>query len=70
MNLWGVAEEELYAIAMENSPILLPYQFDNLETILESSDKGGWSEFADMQMYILTNRAKIQGLSVWYILVC
>lgn len=59
LSFWERTQEELYEIAMENTPKLLPYLFKNMEDILvEAADVNFPHE---MEMYILTNKIKING---------
>lgn len=59
LSLWDITQEELYEIAMENTPKLLPYLFKNMEDILvEAADVNFPKE---MEMYVLTNKTKING---------
>lgn len=61
MSLWNATTEELYAIAMENTPTLLPYRFENLENVLEHLENYSCPVFPGLNMYILTNHLKIYG---------
>ncbi|MBQ6844085.1 MAG: hypothetical protein IJO60_05550 [Agathobacter sp.] len=61
VDFWGVTTEELYHIAMENTPKLLPYKFENLENILVKNGYESLAAFPDCNMYILTNRVKVHG---------
>jgi len=58
LQFWGIEEDELYKIAMENTPKLLPYIFRNMEDVLPDFEMPFPKE---MEMYILTNQIKIIG---------
>lgn len=55
LSLWNITKENLYAIAMKNTPKLLPYQLDGMEKVL------GIDAQEDVSMYVLTNQFKIYG---------
>lgn len=61
LNLWNTDTESLYQIALENTPRLLPYKFENLENIIFEGEHEIISELQDFDMYILTNKLKIHG---------
>lgn len=61
LSLWSITTEELCKIAIENTPILLPYRFDSMDNILEELHFYKHSEFNYLNMYILTNKLKIHG---------
>lgn len=73
INIWKVTEEELYKVAYENTPKLLPMTLQTMgEVIREMCEKvcGNFTEereesFDDeMPLYILTNRKKTYGAAV------
>lgn len=61
MSLWNATTKDLYAIAMENTPVLLPHRFENLENVLEHLEQHTCPLFVGLNMYILTNHLKIHG---------
>ena len=61
LKLWNVSEKELYEIALENTPKLLPYKFDSITSILSPETKYYIPWIDQVQMYILTNNLKIHG---------
>lgn len=56
-NMWGVDAETLYQIALQNTPNIHPYKFDNLDYLVQK----GLSDAEDVPMYLLTNWTKIFG---------
>ena len=61
LSLWGVTTEDLYKIAMENTPNLLPHRFESMENLLEKVERHPLPAFTDYNMYVLTNKIKIHG---------
>lgn len=61
LNLWEVPLEELYTIAMENTPKLLPYRFDPMEKLLEHLVDNSLPLSSELQINVLTNQIKIHG---------
>ena len=66
LRFWNIDEEELYEIALSNTPKLLTHRLDNLHSILTEviSDS---SEFADQEVfpiYVLSNQYRTYGASV------
>ncbi len=59
--LWDVSLEELYFIALDNTPKLLPHRFESFENMLERINFKDASSFSEWNMFILTNRLKIHG---------
>lgn len=59
--LWETTLEELYAIAMENTPKLLPYRFDPMEKLLEHLVDSSLPFSPELQMHVLTNHIKVHG---------
>ncbi len=57
LNLWNITPSELYRIAVANSPTLLPYQFENINTYADNYPC--WLD--EIEVYILTNQPKIHG---------
>lgn len=63
LQLWGITKEELYRTAMSNTPRLLPYQLEDMKTLLNSLTPQHFPWFDGLEMYILTNHLKIHGAS-------
>lgn len=68
--LWKVNTEQLYEIAKKNTPFLLPYEIETMESVLktcinENSSFGDVDEeeLAVCPMSILTNKPKLYGAS-------
>lgn len=61
--LWNIDVETLYRIALENTPRLLPYKFENLDHLIFEEEYESLSELHQFNMYILTNKLKIHGAS-------
>lgn len=61
LELWDITTEDLYTIAMKNTPNLLPHRFESMENLLEHLDHKSFSTLCDLNMYILTNKLKIHG---------
>lgn len=62
LSFWDIKQEELYEIAMENTPKLLPYLFKNMDDILVEAADVNFPQ--EMEMYVLTNKMKIHGATV------
>ena len=62
LSFWNINEDELYQIAMKNTPNLLPYRLEPMDKLLESFDDSLPLLF-DTKMYVLTNSIKIHGAS-------
>ena len=65
MEQYGVTEEQLYGLAMENTPVLMKMIIEPVETIISelsgvSFDKRG----CDIQMYVVTNQQRTGGAGV------
>lgn len=63
LKYWNVTTERLYEVAQKNSPVLLPYSFENMTKYLEKSCNLPITENS-LPLYILTNESKIYGASV------
>lgn len=63
LSLWKTTTEELYSIAKQNTPTLLPHRLDKMEDILENITQENFHEEVDSKMYVLTNNLKIHGSS-------
>ena len=65
LDYWGVSQDELYDIAMANTPELLPYKFEDMMQIMMIMAREGNVPFSwhnkRQPMYILTNLYKING---------
>jgi len=61
LSLWNICEEELYHIAMVNTPQLLPYMYQPMEKMLEHLMDSPLPFASDLHMSILTNKLKIHG---------
>lgn len=63
--LWGVREEELFAQAMKNTPVLLPFELKSMEAIvneaLEIEEEAGDATEDLVPMYVLTNTSRLNG---------
>ena len=64
LKLWGINAEELHEFATENTPKILPYRFENLAYVLEKWLGNSSSIDLDINMYMLTNKVKINGAVV------
>ncbi len=60
---WEIGEEELYAKAAANTPVLLPYEFGSMLSILRSITGISIPEEDEekQSMYVLSNRQKMYG---------
>ena len=61
MELWNIDVNELYEIALANSPELLPYQFESIGSILPINSEMYMPWIEQMEMYVLSNKLKIHG---------
>jgi len=61
LSLWNICEEELYHIAMVNTPQLLLYMYQPMEKMLEHLMDSPLPFASDLHMSILTNKLKIHG---------
>lgn len=62
LSLWDTNAEELFDIAKENSPQLLPYYLDDIYSVMDQSDACVPSP-ASPRIYVLTNSDKLFGAS-------
>jgi hypothetical protein len=63
MEYWNIDLHSLYDLALENTPKLLSYHFENMADYLVS--QCNWKPCEDhMPMYLLTNHLKIHGACV------
>ncbi len=65
LNFWGIDEEELYLLAMKNTPSLLPFELKSMVSILKNLliDESDF-ENAPYTMYVLSNIYRTNGASV------
>lgn len=66
LDFWNVSPDDLYALAMENTPLLLGYHLQNmahvLENILTEDSSLALEEFSTLvPMYVLTSKTKFHG---------
>lgn len=68
LKYWGIEEKQLYQDAYKNTPKLLPYQLEDMETLIKESMLSVPSDipFEECPMYILTNSAKLNGATVLF----
>lgn len=67
LSLWDITKDDLYALAMTNTPKLLQYDLRNMTDVLKELLCGGSKFPAEFSaddafpMYLLSNRAKLNG---------
>lgn len=63
LDFWSITPDELYQDALNNTPQLLPYQLENMESLLLGCMQNAPSDLplAECPVYILTNHAKLNG---------
>lgn len=67
LSLWDITKDDLYALAMANTPKLLPYDLRNMTDVLKEllwEDQCFPGEFSSQEvfpMYLLSNRRKLHG---------
>lgn len=61
MDLWNIHTDELYSIALENTPHLLPYLFEDIEVLLQELSSEKIPVPDEFNLYLLTNQYKIHG---------
>lgn len=68
MRVWDVTLEELYDIAMENTPKLLEYEVEDIQTIVKelmqvpcAKEDNEPLGIDDISMYVLSNKARVDG---------
>lgn len=66
LDFWSITPDQLYQDARINTPQLLPYQFENMEALLQECMHPLSSDLPLSQepVYILTNRSKLNGATV------
>lgn len=69
LEFWNITADELYKIAVENTPRLLPFELKSLKDILSSSvlemniKDDAKKQDTQIPMYVLTNASKLYGAS-------
>ncbi len=66
LSFWNISKDDLYALAMENTPKLLTYDLKNMTEVLNGLLKAEFSSSLDapssaFPMYVLSNRNKLNG---------
>jgi len=67
LSLWDITRDDLYALAIANTPKLLPYDLRNMSDVLKEllcEEKSFPAEFSTndaFPMYLLSNRSKLHG---------
>lgn len=66
LSFWNISTEELYTLAMENTPKLLPYHLQSMAEVLADLFCGDAlssadADFPPFAMYVLSNTGKING---------
>ena len=61
LELWNLSTEQLYKVAKQNSPTLLPFLLEPMEHALCNLIDTNLSFFEELPLYILTNQLKING---------
>lgn len=63
LELWDVTIDEIYQLARQNTPVLLPHLLIPMAEMLRAHPTIDLLDFADIPMYILTNTYKTNGAS-------
>lgn len=63
---WDITKDDLYALAMDNTPKLLSYDLKNMTDVLKNLFKTEFTEAVDecshtFPMYVLSNQSKLNG---------
>lgn len=66
LSYWNLSNEELYTLAMKNTPKLLRYHLQNMSDVLEELfrvERPDWmdNDFEPIPMYVLSNVCKLHG---------
>lgn len=61
LELWGIAPEELYPLAAENTPRLLPLRFHHIYDVIGYQELEDEPLIPDPQMYVFTNQLEVHG---------
>lgn len=64
LDMWHVTSEEIYQLALKNTPTLLPHLFTPMSELLKAHPTAGQLPCNEIPMYILTNTYKTNGASV------
>ena len=69
LDFWHITSNELYELAAKNTPVLLPFEFKNMEEVLKtlypeiSAETSDTASEPELPMYVLTNHSKLYGAS-------
>lgn len=68
LDFWGITKDQLSQDAFRNTPKLLPYELEDMETLLKDCMLHVPSDIPleDCPMYVLTNTAKLNGATVLF----
>lgn len=61
LTMWDITVDELYQIAITNTPALLPYRFKPMKDVLDTLSESPVSFPENLDMSLLTNKIKIHG---------
>lgn len=61
--LWNVTDDEIYELAKKNTPVILPYTITRMDAFLDEELLEGQALTDAEYMYILSNKACINGAS-------
>lgn len=66
LSFWNISTEELYSLAMKNTPRLLHYQIQNIAEVIQNLFSDECSKLPDdalepIPMYVLSNNIKLNG---------
>lgn len=63
LNFWKIGMEELYQLAMENTPKLLEYRLENMAQMLWDlfTDDETFADDIEIPMYVLSNSQRLNG---------
>ena len=61
LSMWNVNVDELYRIAMLNTPRQFPVHYERMEDYFDRIVENDLSFLAELDMYLLTNNIKIHG---------
>lgn len=64
LDMWKTDKDTLYALAMENTPSLLPWELSSMGEVLQECHMQEEFLHDEIPMYILTNRYRTNGASV------
>lgn len=69
LELWNITADQLYDTAKKNTPLLLPWEINNMKDVLKDfysdADTGIYNDADDLNlpMYVLTNTSRLYGAS-------